>query len=361
MKHRIKEVIKEKGITQKRLSELTGITEVGLSKAINGSASQDTIDKIAISIGVDPSVLKVEESILVAKYGSDKTPLMLGNLDIPCYVLEDGTRVFSGRGIRTILGATSRSGQWLQRFVSSPEFAEYFSAGENSVKERIENPIKFTTKGTGGYASVAYGYEVTILIDICSAIIDGNRAGVYHDETIVRNADVIIRSVAKVGIIALVDEATGYDKEKNRAKDELQKFLNLFIAKEASKWVKTFDDSFFEMIYKMRNWTWIDTNKRPGVVGQWINDIVYERIGPMVLTELNKVNPKKETGARKGKHHQFLSEDIGHPKLREHLAAVQALGRASGYNWTRFMQMLDIAYPKQYQQYPLVFEDEFEK
>lgn len=38
-----------------------------------------------------------EKKILVAKYGSDKTPLCLGNLEIPCYVLDNGMRVFSGR------------------------------------------------------------------------------------------------------------------------------------------------------------------------------------------------------------------------------------------------------------------------
>ena len=36
----------------------------------------------------------MEDKILKAKYGSDKTPLRFGELEIPCYVLEDGTRVF---------------------------------------------------------------------------------------------------------------------------------------------------------------------------------------------------------------------------------------------------------------------------
>lgn len=63
---------------------------------------------------------------------------------------------------------------------------------------------------------------MTILIDLCSIIIDANRSGVFNDMVVVNNADIIIRSVAKVGIIALVDEATGYNKVKERAKDELQ-------------------------------------------------------------------------------------------------------------------------------------------
>lgn len=115
---------------------------------------------------------------------------------------------------------------------------------DNDILSRIENPIKFTQKGGRDNVLDAYGYEVTILIDICSAVIDANRAGDFNDTTIVRNADIIIRSVAKVGIIALVDEVTGYNKDKSRAKDELQQFLNKFINREMSKWIRTFDDDF---------------------------------------------------------------------------------------------------------------------
>lgn len=121
-------------------------------------------------------------------------------------------------------------------------------------------------------------------------------------------------------------------KGKDRAKDELQKFLSQFLSEERSKWVKTFDDSFFEMIYRMRGWTWKDISKHPGVVGQWINDIVYERIGPC----------------------QHLTEDVGKPKLKEYLASIEALGRASEYNLNTFMVLLNRAFPKFEQQYELI-------
>lgn len=292
----------------------------------------------------------MENKVLKAKYGSDKTPLQLGELSIPCYVLEDGTRVFSGRGIQKILGSTATSGKWLEKFVNSVEISPYLAVkktGISSVLDKLSSPIKFYRPSAGGSQSETYGYEVTLLIDICDAIISSSETGKFNDESIIKNANIIIRAVAKVGIIALVDEATGYDKEKKRAKDELQKFLTQFLSDEASKWVKTFEDSFFEMIYKMRGWNWNMTNKRPGVVGQWINNIVYERIAPLTLSTLNDKNPKNEKGYRKDKHHQFFTEDIGKPKLKEYLASVEALGRASNYNWDIFMELLDRAFPKQ--------------
>ena len=252
----------------------------------------------------------------------------------------------------------SKSGSWLSRFIKRSDLLDYFCARDNDIISRIENPIKFTQGGGRDNVLDAYGYEVTLLIDICSAIIDANRAGNYTDEIVVANADIIIRSVAKVGIIALVDEVTGYNKDKNRAKDELQQFLKTIISQEAARWVKTFDDNFFEMLYKLHNWNWSKTNKHPGVVGYWINDIVYERLGPMILTELKKANPKNENGNRKGKLHQYLTPESGHPKLKEHLASVQTLAKACNYNLPKFMQLLDTALPKQYQQMSLLFPED---
>lgn len=297
---------------------------------------------------------KEPKKILEAIYGSDKTPLTLGNIDIPCYVLNDGTRVFSGRGIQKAVGANpNASGTWLNKFVNSSTITDYIDPG---VLAKFNNPIKFRRPNASGSQSETNGYEATLLIDLCDAIIEASKSRDL-DAKLVMAAETIIRSVAKVGVIALVDEVTGYNKDKNRAKDELQNFLSQVIRLEAAKWVKRFDDSFFEMIYKMKGWTWNYTKKHPGVVGTWINDIVYQRLGPMVLTELREKNPKSDHGSRKSKHHQFLSDDYGVPMLKNHLIGLEALAKASSYNWSQFMDMVDRVYPKQYQQLSLIFDN----
>ncbi len=350
MENSIKNILKEKGIAQKELAEKIGMSEIGLSKAINGSATLSTLQKIAQALDVPLGT--ISPKMRTAKYGSDKTPLLLGNLSLPCYVLDDGTRVFSGRGIQKAIGAGgSQSGTWLSTFVNSSAMAAYIDPG---LLDRLNNPIPFIRAGAGGSQSMTYGYEATLLIDLCNAILSAGEYGAA-DKSLIEHANIIIRSVAKVGIIALIDEVTGYDKAKEKAKDELQKFLNQFMSEEAAKWVKTFDDTFFEDLYKMHNWTWTKTNQRPGVVGLWINDIVYKRIAPLIYNELQRVNPKNENGHRSYKHHQFLTEEIGKPRLQRHLEAVHALAVASHYNWSRFMDMLDTVYPTPNQQLPIDF------
>jgi len=85
--------------------------------------------------------------------------------------------------------------------------------------------------------------------------------------------------------------------------------------------------------------------KRPSAVGRYTNDLVYQRLAPGVLDELKKRNPVDEKGHRKVRHFQWLTEDVGHPRLREHLAAVIALMKASS-TWDQFRRALQRALPK---------------
>lgn len=286
--------------------------------------------------------------------------LDLNGLKIPCYVLEDGRRVLSTTGMQNVLGLddpNDRSGTKLVKILSSKAISDCIPNGYLSVKDKSFPCFKGNRR--------IMAYEATILPDICEIMLNARDCALskktslgVNQQTVINRCDIIVRALAKVGIIALVDEATGYQEDKNRAKDELQKFLNQFLTEEASKWVKTFNDSFFEMIYKMRGWDWENIHKRPAVVGQWINDIVYKRLGPGVLEELKVRNPKNEKGYKPEKDHQFLSEDLGKPKLKEHLAAIEALGRASDYNWDKFKEMLDKALPVQDKLYDEIMRGE---
>jgi hypothetical protein len=63
------------------------------------------------------------------------------------------------------------------------------------------------------------------------------------------------------------------------------------------------------------------------------------------LEELKKVNPKDETGRRRSRHFQWLTKNIGYPKLREQLGAVVATMKLSA-DWPDFKAKLDKNYPR---------------
>ncbi len=289
-------------------------------------------------------------------------PLEIGeNYLIDSAVLndEDRTRVLSQTEVVKALGrsqgGSKRGSANLPRWISAKNLSPYIST---DLRKAILNPIKYKTT-TG---NIAHGIEATKLVDICEVWLDLEKSGKIHEsqKEVARRSYILIKSLAKTSIIALVDEATGYQFAKERAKDTLQKFLNKALQEDAVKWVKTFQDEFFEMIFKMKGWSWGSTVKRPGVVGHYINDLVYSRISPSLVDELRKKNPKIN-GLRKKRHHQHLTRDFGHPILKDHLAGLIALGRASSFDWDIFMQLVNKSYPMYGQTIQMNFPETLEE
>lgn len=295
------------------------------------------------------------KKILKAEYGSEETPLKLGDIRIPCYVLEDGRRVLSGKGMQDGLGFDKRSsGTALAKFLSRPKIQEIIP---QEVTEKLEQRIEFTRKGSGGAVAKTYGYDATLLVDLCDLFIQAKKQGrlTAGQEILADQAEIIIRSVAKVGLIALIDEVTGY--QEVRTKDFLQGLLDKYLRKELAIWAKRFPDEFYKEMFRLRGWTWNPKSvKRPSVVGKYTNDLVYERLAPQILEELEKKNPKNENGNRINRHHQWLTDDIGNPALTQHIHAIMGLMRAAA-KWDDFYRWVQRAFPKKNEQLPLLTED----
>ncbi|MCY4355704.1 MAG: P63C domain-containing protein [Truepera sp.] len=286
--------------------------------------------------------------------GTPDKPLVIGNVEIPCYVLEDETRVLSQGGFLQAIGR-SRSPKAGTGGVDNPPVflapknLEPFVSRELLVST---TPIPFqTTEGRKGY-----GYLATLLPGVCEVYLEARDAGALlpSQQHMAVRAEVLIRGLARVGIISLVDEATGY--QELREQRALATILEKFIARELQPWTKTFPYEFYEQIFRLKGWDGPKGKKRPQVIGHYTNDFVYARIAPGVLEELKRINPTLPTGRRGSTHHQWFTPDLGHPKLKEHLAAVIALMRASP-NWDSFQRNLNRALPKVNDPYPLILEE----
>ena len=284
--------------------------------------------------------------------GSPDHPLRIGNIEIPCYVLEDETRVLSQSGIFIGVGAVRSGGAKVPRIMASKAITPFLS---NKLTAGLNSPIEFQPVSGG---RTAYGYDATLLIDMCKALLTARSAGALRQSQlhVADRAEILVMGSATVGIIALVDEATGYDKI--RSKNALIKILEEFIAQELHPWTKTFPYSFYEQICKLRGWPGYYAVKRPHLVAEYTNDFIYARMAPGILDEVRKLNPiDPKTGERKVKHHQWFTEDVGHPKLMAHIEAVTALMRASA-NMIKFKSLLVRAYPKKYDNFLLSFMDD---
>ena len=204
--------------------------------------------------------------------------------------------------------------------------------------------------------NLADGIMAEIIPKICDVWTEANqheRLG-SRQKQVAAKALLITRALAYVGIVALVDEATGY--QRVRGERALATILEKFIAKELQPWAKTFPYEFYEQIFRLKGWPGPDGAKRPSVIGHYTNDFVYARVAPGVLEELGRLNPSLPGGGRKWRHHQWFKPDPGYIKLNQHLASVIALMRASE-NWIKFQRNLKRAFPKVRDQLDLDLED----
>jgi len=277
--------------------------------------------------------------------GSPEKPLNIGNAQIECYVLDDGTRVITQAAFLQALGrhkrATGRRDEThgdLPPILQAKALLPHLPEG---IADRAR-PIAFRLPA-GGRAS---GYNAELLPEVCEMYLAARQANSLppNQQHIAQAAEILVRGLARVGIIALVDEATGY--QEIRTKNALEKILEEFIDKELRPYIKTFPSDFYREMFRLRGLDFPnDTVARPQYFGLLTNDVVYKRLAPGVLEELKRVQERGTGGTRKHKLFQRLTQNVGYPKLREHLGSVVTLMKLST-DWDDFKAKLDVLHPK---------------
>jgi transcriptional regulator with XRE-family HTH domain len=345
-----------KGLSTRELGDVVGVSYASISDWENGKTEPKPKNRKRLCevfecdiTDIFPEIIEsYVQVVLKATFSGD---LKIGDINIPCHVLDNGQRVISGRGMQSALKLDTRldgtkfsqSGKGLTRFFNSERLKPFiFKEGDLGILQ----PIKFRYKNF-----IAFGYEATILADICDAILEARKSGIQLTEKqifIAEQCEILVRTFAKIGLIALVDEATGYQEVRDR--NALNKILEAYIAKELLPWTKRFPDEFYKEMFRLKNWPYPKAStKRPGIVGHYTTDIVYDRLPDGIRAELEEKNPlivsKSGKKYRRNKHFQYLTEQIGNPHLEKHLAGTVALMRASG-DWETFKRLLERAYPK---------------
>ncbi len=299
-----------------------------------------------------------------ARWEKDKLPvaaykgeIKIGDIEISCAVLEDGTRVISELGIQSNFGASGgknkkiqlemekESGGPIPMFLASKPLKPFI---QKVFLDMDLSPIEYINNNV-----VNFGYDATILPKVCEVWLQAKDAGVLQPSQLpkAKKAEILMRGLAHIGIVALVDEATGY--QDARAKDALSKILEAFVAKELQAWVKTFPLDYYKELCRLYGVKFppLKNNKFPQFFGHITNNAIYERLAPELLPELKKAVNKQE---KKVKLHQFLTEDVGHPKLREHLSSIVTILKLSK-DKDNFYEMLDRIHPKLNETIPFDF------
>lgn len=228
----------------------------------------------------------------------------------------DGQRVI-GRTSTTEMLTGIKGGGGLEKYLGVEALKPFINL--DNVLERM---VAFRLPEVDGLERQAKGLPADLLIDVCTGFVAAleahSRAGSKQRLTprqieMAVKASMFVSACAKVGLVALIDEATGYQYE--RAEDALAIKLKAYLSDEMRKWEKTFPDELWREFARLTGWQGPIT-KRPKYWGQLVNELVYECMDPDVAKWLKENAPAPQHGQN---YHQWLSAQFGLKKLVEHI------------------------------------------
>ncbi|MFJ6149947.1 P63C domain-containing protein [Micromonospora profundi] len=255
-----------------------------------------------------------EAQLPTSPFAKHRGVISLGQSDIDCYVLDTGERVLAMRAL--VRSLTGVDGSDLESYIGAQSLRPYLDS-----KEIIDAAIDFHIPGT---QFLGKGIKAESFLDVCGAYVsalDDGASLTQRQVQVATRASILLAACAKLGLIALIDEATGYQYE--RAEDALQLKLRAYIADELRDWEKTFPDSLWEEFGRLTRWQG-PLHSRPKWWGKLVMELIYDALDPDVAHTLKTTKPKPRHGQN---YHQWLTENIGLRALNDHLYQVIGIAK----------------------------------
>lgn len=247
--------------------------------------------------------------------------LAIGGDEIPCAVLENGVRVLTQESFLLAIGRAGKAkgGQGSTAMVDGlPPFlaAENLNRFITAELRGATNPEIYRSL-TG---QKAFGYQAMLLPMVCEVYLEARRKGELRkqQEHIAAACEILQSGLARVGIIALIDEATGF--QYDRPRKDLEEQLEKFLSESLRRWVRTFPADYFKELCRLRRVELRHDMKLPLYFGTLTNNLIYRRLAPGLLKKLKE--RRVEVGRPNEKLHSGLSADFGVPEVLVHLGIV---------------------------------------
>lgn len=276
----------------------------------------------------------------VARWGGDiphathDGTLVIGDKTIICAVLNTRKRVLTQESFLLSMdrAAKAKGGTGVFRTLEGVDDLPPFLAADNLkpfITDKLREsttPILYRAKN----GAKVLGFDAILLPLACDVYI---QAGLARKLTksqmrIAEACSRLVQGFAQTGIVSLVDDVTGYSDD--RARDELAKILEAYIAPELMPWTRRFPHEFFKQVYRLHGWPYKPGDTRgPRYIGKFIMKYVYGGLPPNVVDDLKSKSPNNEKGQRPRKLFQFLTEETGIPHLDWQVASISTLMRAS--------------------------------
>lgn len=317
------------GLTLQDVSNLTGIhpttisswelsnkqpkpkNRIKLADAYNCQLDELFENNAEVEANEDNNEINNESQTPFAKYFGE---LQLGGNSVDCYVLNSNERVISLRG--TLKSIADVDGGGLEDYIGIKGLKPYINS-----QLVLEETIEFSIPGV---QYLGKGIKADTFLDICSAYVSALSSGdltTERQQEIAIKCSILLASCAKIGLIALIDEATGYQFE--RKEDALQLKLKVFIADEMRGWEKTFPDELWEQFGRLTSWKG-HLHSRPKWWGKLVMELIYNALDSNVALYLKEHKPPP---MYKRNYHQWLSDNYGLKQLISHIYQIIGIAK----------------------------------
>ncbi len=241
-----------------------------------------------------------------------KGPVKFYDIELDCYILEDGTAVLNSAKMMKAIGRPWK-GQYkkdeLPTFIGAANLRPFVEKSPELL-ERLKG-IEFYDGSV-----LTSGYHADILPLVCNVYLEARQARALtpNQLPIAQKCEILIRSFARVGIVALIYERLGFERYKNP--EALRMLIESYFADDVRKWFKEFPDELYAQLDRIYGNEKTTSRNRPLYYATFTRKYIYDPVEKgLVLKELDKRNPSKG-GRRKERHHSLLNEEKGLKALR---------------------------------------------
>lgn len=258
---------------------------------------------------------KPEGALPEAKYRGALNLSGSMGLEVPCYVLDTGQRVI-GRTSATEVLTGIKGGGALEKYLGVASLKPFIN-----ITDIVDRMVAFELPDVEGLEKHVKGLPADLFIEICQGFVNALKAETAAGQPILTTrqremaikASMFLSACAKVGLDAMIDEATGFQYQ--RAEDALRVKLKAYLAEEMRKWEKTFPEDLWLEFGRLTNWKGSVT-QRPKYWGHLVTELIYQYLDRDVAKWLKDNKPKPSHGSN---WHQYLSADLGVQKLIQHI------------------------------------------
>lgn len=239
--------------------------------------------------------------------------LTIAGQSVECHVLSDGRRVLDTSQAQAFLGLGAKDRHFWRSLARIPGLSAEIQAGPR---------IAFVLPDG---RSVAYGYEASFIMDVCLAYQAAFLKDALHHKQAptARRAMSMVAAAAKVGLEALIDEATGY--QKRRPGDYLRGRFSDLLRDHHDDWKRRWNDDLMDALCRLYGRRHVPGTPPPRCLWRaegMIYDLV---IGPDVMAEVRRRNPEPEHGTN---HHQLFRDPV-QSLLGDDLRVILALAQTA--------------------------------